>query len=207
MCGFKLLNKEEVKKNLIKFTYGKDKDKVIFISTAKYYQIIIVERVGCKALNSSHVCAEVRKKIECTLKAMSDESGSLLHKMESICGRYQWAFDCPVHPEEDHLSVVEIGEESPHIMECQMSGEGIDMEERHRVWFGPVSSKYCEQLKYRYMCSLILFIFMQPRLDLTPNIVLPYKIASTEHGKSSKYFNCVIQSICLLISKFVYQTF
>ena len=87
------------------------------------------------------MCTEVRERIEGALQAIYENSGSLFHTVASICGSYQLAFDCPDHPEEDHLSLLEIGDDDPSIMKCETSSKMVDMKTEHLVWFGHVSSK------------------------------------------------------------------
>lgn len=138
---FELLADEGVKKNLIKFTYGNKGDVVVFISTTKYYQIIIIPRTTCKISNdTSHICMKVRKEVESILEILKEDCGFLVCNVETNCGRYQWAFDCPSHPGEDHLCVVEIGDKNPLTMKCQKTKMWVDMEEKHSAWFTQVSS-------------------------------------------------------------------
>ena len=133
MHPFHLLDKDNIRKNLIKFSYGSDGDTVVFICTVKCYEVIIIRRENYK-ISASQVCTEVRVRIEGTLQAISEDSGSL-------CGSYQLGFDCPDHPEEDHLCLLEIGDDDPSIMKCETSGKVLDMKAMHLVWFGHVSSK------------------------------------------------------------------
>ena len=135
------MDKDNIRKNLIKFSYGSDGDEVVFICTVKCYEVIIIRRENYK-ISASQVCTEVRVKIEETLQAINDDSGSLFHTVESMCGSYQLAFDCPCpdHPEEDHLCLLEI-DDDPSIMKCETSGKVLDMKAMHLVWFGHVSSK------------------------------------------------------------------
>ena len=134
------MDKDNIRKNLIKFSYGIDGDTVVFICMVKIYEVIIIRRENYKT-PTSQVCTEVRKRIEDILQAISENSGSLFHTVESMCGSYQLAFDCPAHPEEDHLSLLEIGDDDPSIMKCETSGKMVDMKTVHLVWFSHVSSK------------------------------------------------------------------
>ena len=135
------MDEDNIRKNLIKFNYGSDGDTVVFICTVKCYEVIIIRRENCKT-PASQVCTEVRKTTESTLQAISNYCGVLLHTVGSMCGSYQLAFDCPDHPEEDHLCLLEIGDDDPSIMKCETSRKVLDMKAEHRVWFGHVSSKY-----------------------------------------------------------------
>ena len=134
------MDEDNIRKNLIKFSYGSDGDKVVFICMVKCYEVIIIRQEIYKT-PASQVCTEVSKRIESTLQAISENSGSLFHTVESMCGSYRLAFDCPDHPEEDHLSLVEIGDDDPSKTKCETSKEMVDMKAEHLVWFGHVSSK------------------------------------------------------------------
>ena len=134
------MDEDNIRKNLIKFSYGCDGDTVVFICTVKCYEVIIIRRENCKT-PASQVCTEVRERIEGTLQAISENSGSLFHIVKSMCGSYQLAFDCPDHPEENHLCLLEIGDDDPSIMKCEKSKKVVDMKVEHLVWFGYVSSK------------------------------------------------------------------
>ena len=134
------MDEDNIRKNLIKFNYGRDGDIVVFICTVKCYEVIIIRQENYKTPNFQ-VCSEVREIIEGILQAISENSGSLFHTVESMCGSYQLAFDCLDHPEEDHLSLLEIGDGDPNIMKCEKSGKVLAMKAEHLVWFGHVSSK------------------------------------------------------------------
>ena len=134
------MDEDNIKKNLIKFSYGSDGDTVVFICTMKFYEVIIIRRENCR-IPASQVCTQVRERIEGTHQAISENSGSLFHTVESMCGSYQLAFDCPDHPEEDHLCLLEIGDDDPSIMKCETSSNVLDMKAKHLVWFGHVGSK------------------------------------------------------------------
>ena len=134
------MDKDNIRKNLITFSYGSDGDTVVFICTVKCYEVIIIRCENYK-ISASQVCTEVRVRIEGTLQALYEDSSSLFHTVESMCGSYQLAFDCPDHPEEDHLCLLEIGDDDPSIMKCETSGKVLNMKAKHLVWFGHVSSK------------------------------------------------------------------
>ena len=105
----------------------------------KCYEVIIIRRENYN-ISASQV-TEVRVRIEGTLQAIYEDSGSLFHTVESMCGSYQLGFDCPDHPEEDHLCLLEICDDNPSILKCETSGKVLDMKAMHLVWFGHVSSK------------------------------------------------------------------
>ena len=134
------MDEDNIRKNLIKFSYGSDGDTVVFICTVKRYEVIIIRRENSK-LPAFQVCTEVRERIEGTLQAISEDLGSLFHIVKSVCGSYQLAFDCPDHPDEDHLCLCESGDDDPSIMKCETSRKVLDMKAKHLVWFGHVSSK------------------------------------------------------------------
>ena len=132
-----------MRKNLITFNYGSDGDTVVFICTVICYEVIIIRRKNFEN-PTSQVCAEVRKIIESTLQDISEKSGSLFHTVKSKFGRYKFAFDCPDrspdHPKEGHLCLLECGHADPHIMTCEKEKNVQDLQAKHRVWFGHVST-------------------------------------------------------------------
>ena len=129
------LIKQDIKKNCVQFRYGTDYDKVTLIYRTKYCEIHI-ERERNVVTPPHKVCHAVRKIIESTLKAVS----SCMNYAFSLC--YQLSFECPFHPGEDHLCVVDSKESIPHKMKCLKNGKNpqpVVMQSQHLVWFGKVS--------------------------------------------------------------------
>ena len=129
------LIEHNIKKNCIQFRYGTDCDKVTLIYRTKYCEIHI-ERERNVVTPTHEVCLAVRDIIESTLKAVS----SRMNYAFSL--HYQLSFECPTHPGEDHLCVVDSIENIPHKMNCLKNGKNpqpVDMQSQHLVWFGKVS--------------------------------------------------------------------
>ena len=128
-----------IKKNRVQFHYGTtDYDEVTLIYRTKYFEIHI--RRERNVVTPTHeVCRAVREILESTLKAVS----SRMNYAFSLC--YQLSFECPSHPGEDHLCVVDNTEGIPHKMKCLKNGKNpqpVDMQSQHLVWFGKVSYYY-----------------------------------------------------------------
>ena len=129
------LIEHDIKKNRVQFRYGRDRDTVTLIYRTKYFEIHI-KREHTIVTPTHEVCCAVREIIESTLKAVS----SRMNYAFSL--HYQLSFECPNHPGEDHLCVVDSTEIIPHKMDCLKNGKNpqpVDMESQHLVWFGKVS--------------------------------------------------------------------
>ena len=149
------LIEHDIKKNCVQFRYGTDYDKVTLIYRTKYCEIHI-EREDNIVTPTHKVCLAVREIIESTLKAVS----SRMNYAFSL--HYQLSFECPTHPGEDHLCVVDSTESIPHKMNCLKNGKNpqpVDMQSQHLVWFGKVSDftclLFCEKIFILPDCSYI----------------------------------------------------
>ena len=145
------LIEHDIKKNCIQFRYGTDHDMVTLIYRTKYIEIHI-EREHTIETPTHEVCRAVREIIESTLKAVS----SRMNYAFSL--RYQLSFECPTHPGEDHLCVVDSTEIIPHKMNCLKNGKNpqlVDMLDQHLVWFGKVSDFVCSVMNTLTNCSYI----------------------------------------------------
>ncbi len=144
MYPFELLDEESVRKNFIPFIYGKDGNKVFFIARPNFFQIILARPKRWR-ISTSQVCNEVRILVEYTLGNITENTDTVLntYNLKSVSRRYQLAFDCPIHHEEDHLCMVKKGDYDPSIMWC-INSKGlktrVEMAEEHKVWFGEVKN-------------------------------------------------------------------
>ena len=130
------LIEHDIKKNRVQFRYGRDRDTVTLIYRTKYFEIHI-KREHTIVTPTHEVCCAVREIIESTLKAVSS------HMNYAFSLYYQLSFECPAHPGEDHLCVVDSTEIIPHKMNCLKNGKNpqpVDMQSQHLVWFGKVSN-------------------------------------------------------------------
>ena len=128
-----------IRKNCVKFHFGKAFDTVTLICKAKHYEFHISRRPAAKT-STHEVCTAVRDLIQCTLERIA----SRFNYTFSLS--YQLAFECPLptHEGGDHLCVVESGDTCPDVMACLHDPKKIipvDMEPQHLVWFGKVSNK------------------------------------------------------------------
>ena len=143
-----------IKRNCVQFQYGRDRDKVTLIYRTKYFEIHI-ERDRNIVTPTHEVCGVVREIIESTLKKVS------LCMNYAFSIRYQLSFECPSHPGEDHLCVVDNTETIPHKMDCLKNLENlqpVDMQRQHLVWFGKVSDFAYSVIKTTFIlteCSYI----------------------------------------------------
>ena len=129
------LIEHDIKKNCVQFRYGTDYDTVTLIYRTKYFEIHI-KREHTNVTPTHEMCRAVRDIIMSTLNAVS----SCMNYTFSL--RYQLSFECPTHPGEDHLCVVDSKEIIPHKMNCLKNAKNpqpVDMQSQHLVWFGKVS--------------------------------------------------------------------
>ena len=129
------LIEHNIKKNCVQFRHGTDCDKITLIYQTKYCEIHI-ERERNIVTPTHKVCLAVREIIESTLKAVS----SCMNYAFSL--HYQLSFECPIHPGEDHLCVVDSTQSILHKMNCLKNGKNpqpVDMQSQHLVWFSKVS--------------------------------------------------------------------
>ena len=130
------LIEHNIKKNCVQFRYGTDYDKVTLIYRTKYFEIHIM-REHTIITPTHKVCGAVREIIESTLKAVSSRMNY------SFSLHYQLSFECPTHPGEDHLCVVDSTESIPHKMNClknEKNPQPVDMQSQHLVWFCKVNN-------------------------------------------------------------------
>lgn len=126
---------EGIKKNHVQFRFGANRDIITFISRPKHYEIR-VSRLSIAKVPIHKVCEAVRDIIQSTLRVVT----SRLNYPFSLS--YQLSFECPLHPEGDHLCVVDSEETSPSFMDCLRNPKNpkpIEMQPLHLVWFGKVS--------------------------------------------------------------------
>lgn len=138
-----LLEREEVHKNKATFRVGKDYDRVTLISHPAYYEVRIVR--PCLAIqpvpvqpkvSTPDLCKQVCTSIRSTLELVTSRMNYPFQM------GYNLAFECPAHPGEGHLCVVDQDDEEPAIMECLKNPKEqflVALLPQHLVWFGQVS--------------------------------------------------------------------
>ena len=129
-----------MKKNRVQFRYGRDRDKITLITQPKCYAIHIERRLTAKR-PAHEVCSDFRNLVQSSLETVTS------YKNYSFCAQYQWAFRCPLHPNDrEHLCVIDQDDISddysfPEVMSCMgntKDPEPVDMGDQHKVWFGKV---------------------------------------------------------------------
>ena len=130
--SFKLI-KDGIKKNFVQFRFGKEHTLVALASQPKYYKICI-SRLPEVSSQLNEECITIRKSIETTFEKVSSRM-NYGYFMD-----YQFAFNCPIHSESDHLCVVNREEVSPRVMHCLSNCNNPH----------PVQLKCCHQVWYTY---------------------------------------------------------
>ncbi len=151
-----------MRKNFVTFTYGKYGDIVAFVAHPRCYEIIVVQQ-DFSASPDFQLCCEVREMIEKSLYDVTVNSGTILdsNHMEKLCRRYEIAFDCPIHPEENHLCLIPKSEKSPVIMKCEVTNDPVPLKKQQQVWFCQVRIlliKLCtvESVDYHRIQSVVI---------------------------------------------------
>ena len=142
---------EGIRKNKMQFRFGKDFDKITFISQPKYYAIYITRQPVYK-LPTRELCSAVRQLSESTLKTVTENMNYKFH------ADYQLSFECPSHPGREHLCVVDSEDSSPHYMCCLNNlddPEPIVMQSQHLIWFKQVG---CERFTMVYIIIVLFSI-------------------------------------------------
>ena len=130
--SFKLI-KDGIKKNFVQFRFGKEHTLVALASQPKYYGICI-SRLPEASSHLNEECSTIRKSIETTFEKVSSRM-NYGYFMD-----YQFAFNCPIHSESDHLCVVNREDVSPRFMHCLSNCNNPR----------PVQLKCCHQMWYTY---------------------------------------------------------
>jgi GTPase SAR1 family protein len=132
-----LCEKKEVYKNKVSFIVGVEYDIVTLISHPTYYEITISRPIldfspPVRPKVATHVlCSQVLSTVKASLKL--------------VCSRmnypfqmgYNLAFECPDHPEREHLCIVNRDDSSPQVMEC-LNPKGrklIRLQLQDSLWF------------------------------------------------------------------------
>lgn len=131
-----------VRKNKVSFQVGKDFDKVTLISHPSYYEIRISR--PCLAISPKPVQPKIL-----TPQLCKDVCTSVKSTLELVTSRmnypfqmgYNLAFECPVHPGEGHLCIIDEDDDDPRIMQClkdPKDPELVALQPQHLLWFGKV---------------------------------------------------------------------
>ena len=138
--GWKLIE-EGLCKNRIQFCVGDDYDTVSFFSHPQHFEISIVRREKTR-IRTESLCAHVRSVVQSALATV------ISHLHYSFNMGYRLGFRCPVHPEEEHLCV--LNKETATNMQCLQNlkrPQPVSLEPRHKVWFSvlnpPIPGMFC----------------------------------------------------------------
>ena len=128
--SFKLVGKAMMK-NKVQFRFDRLRTLVSFLCYPKFYAIIIT-KLPVVQHDLHEVCTALKGAVSNCLERVNSRMnyGYFLD--------YQFAFDCPSHPGNDHLCVVEEEEETPEVMDCLkdiQDQEPVPMQAIHKVWF------------------------------------------------------------------------
>ena len=123
-------------KNKILFRYQPLKTLASFLCYPRYYAIVISELSISVSDTQKMECTNIRQQVVAALEQVSSHMnyGNFLD--------YQFAFECPRHPEKEHLCVVEEQSEVTEIIECLEyldDRKPVKMDDVHTVWWCEVS--------------------------------------------------------------------
>ena len=135
--SFELI-KKGIKKNMVRFHFGRDCDLITLICRPQYYMIEMLE-LSSDSVPINEECVAIKNDIESTLKKVSSHMnyGSLMD--------YQFSFKCPLHPGGDHPCVVKKDEVCPLVMKClddRDDPKRVKLTGCHQVWFSQVCVSY-----------------------------------------------------------------
>ncbi len=130
-----ILKETEVMKNLVQFHFGSGYALISFLAHPKSYEIVI-SQLPRGSFEPHVLCSELRKEIEATFEKVSSRM-NYGYFMD-----YQFGFECPTHPEEEHVCVVDSNSSCPpQAMLCLQNLKNRSPKDTlscHRVWFGEV---------------------------------------------------------------------
>ena len=155
--SFELI-KKGIKKNMVRFHFGRDCNLITLICRPQYFMIQMPELSS--PINEE--CVAIKNNIESTLKKVSSHMnyGSFMD--------YQFSFKCPLHPGGDHPCVVKKDEVCPRVMRClcdRDQPEPVKLSGSHQIWFSQVSVSFFSTL---LLDTLSISLF---RLILHPDLV------------------------------------
>ena len=119
-----------IKKNMVQFHYKPKYELITFLCYSQFYAVVISELLEVKR-DIHEKCVAIRKVVETALGQVSS------HMKYNCFLDYQFAFECPHHPEREHLCLVDNEAKEPEVMKCYNLGrmKPMKMEAIHTVWF------------------------------------------------------------------------
>ena len=135
--SFELI-KKGIKKNMVRFHFGRDCNLITLICRPQYYMIKMPE-LSSDSVPINEECVAIKNNIEITLKKVGSHMnyGSFMD--------YQFSFKCPLHPGGDHPCVVKKDEVCPRVMRClcdRDQPEPVKLSGCHQIWFSQVSVSF-----------------------------------------------------------------
>ena len=120
-----------IKKNMVQFYYGSQLVLITFLCYSRFYAVVISE-LPIVEHDIHEECVAIRKVVETALGQVSS------HMNYNCFLDYQFAFECPQHPEREHLCIVDNEGKKPKVMKCYHNlgkMKPVKMEDIHTVWF------------------------------------------------------------------------
>ena len=93
------LVEEGFRRNKIEFQVGDDADSVTLISRPTFMKVVVL-RESDPMIPTTLVCSDIRSTLESTLKGIHS------YMKYSSSARFQYGFECPIHPGKEHLCVL-----------------------------------------------------------------------------------------------------
>lgn len=122
-----------LRKNKVQFLVGKDYDKVTLIARPQYLEILMTRSERFQT-PTEMLCAHIRMTIQQVLQNID-----LCSSNPNFVIDFNFAFECPLHSDRDHLCVLET-ETATH-MKCLQnpkSPKAFPLEPQHKVWLKKV---------------------------------------------------------------------
>ena len=132
------MDEEDLRKNRVQFTVGKDFDTVTLISHPRFFKIVVTRKEVFE-ISTKYLCREVLDVVESTLSSVTSRMNYNFNM------GYKFGFECPVHSANEHLCIV--ADKTARRMRCLHNPKETPLlEECHSVWFplqnsGAVSCK------------------------------------------------------------------
>lgn len=116
-------------KNKVQFYAGTDYDKITLLSHPQYF-VIVISRQDPEDFQTptNSLCTHVQSVIRSTLRTVT----SCMNYHFSM--KYEFGFACPIHPQGDHLCVLDCETATARFMECLLNQQPVRLMACHTVW-------------------------------------------------------------------------
>ena len=154
--------KKGIKKNMVRFHFGRDCNLITLICRPQYFMIQMPE-LSSDSVPVNEECVAIKNNIETTLKKVGSHMnyGSFMD--------YQFSFKCPLHPGGDHPCVVKKDEVCPRVMRClrdRDQPEPVKLSGCHQIWFSQVCLSFFNTLLLDTLCISLFRSILRPDLVL-----------------------------------------